>query len=39
MVEGKSVVALLCGGDKATQQRDIRHAREYLTDYQRRPDA
>ena len=37
-VEGKSVVLLLCGGDKATQQKDIRRAREYLTDYQRRTD-
>lgn len=38
-VEGKSVVLLLCGGDKTTQQRDIRRAREYLTDYRRRTDA
>ncbi|MGD1073818.1 MAG: type II toxin-antitoxin system RelE/ParE family toxin [Bryobacteraceae bacterium] len=38
MVEGQSVVVLLCGGDKATQQKDIRRAREYLTDYQRRTD-
>ena len=38
-VEDKSVVAPLCGGDKATQQKDIRRAREYLADYQRRPDA
>jgi putative addiction module killer protein len=37
-VEGKSVVLLLCAGDKATQQKDIRRAREYLTDYLRRPD-
>jgi putative addiction module killer protein len=39
MVEGKSAVMLFCGGDKSTQQRDIRRAREYLTDYRRRPDA
>jgi putative addiction module killer protein len=38
MVEGKSVVLLFCGGDKSTQQKDIRRAREYVTDYQRRPD-
>jgi putative addiction module killer protein len=39
MVEGKSVVLLFCGGDKTTQQKDIRRAREYLSDYQRRTDA
>jgi putative addiction module killer protein len=39
MVEGKWTVVLLCGGDKSTQQKDIRRAREYLTDYRRRPDA
>jgi putative addiction module killer protein len=39
MVEGKSVVVLLCGGDKTTQQKDIRRAREYLADYRRRSDA
>jgi putative addiction module killer protein len=39
MVEGRSVVMLLCGGDKSTQQKDIRRAREYLTDYRRRTDA
>ena len=38
-IEGKSLVLLLCGGDKATQQRDIRRAREYLADYRRRTDA
>jgi putative component of toxin-antitoxin plasmid stabilization module len=36
---GKSAVVLFCGGDKASQQQDIRRAREYLTDYRRRPDA
>jgi hypothetical protein len=39
IVEGHSIVVLLCGGDKTTQQKDIRRAREYLTDYRRRPDA
>ena len=39
MVEGKSVVLLFCGGDKSTQQKDIRRARGYLADYQRRPNA
>jgi putative addiction module killer protein len=39
MLEGKSVVLLFCGGDKSTQQRDIRRAREYLADYRRRTDA
>jgi putative addiction module killer protein len=39
MVEGKSVVVLFCGGDKASQQQDIRCAREYFTDYRRRRDA
>jgi putative addiction module killer protein len=38
-VEGQSIVVLLCGGDKTTQQKDIRRAREYLADYRRRPDA
>jgi len=38
MIEGKSVVVLLCGGDKTTQTEDIRRAREYLADYRRRPD-
>ena len=30
---------LFCGGDKSTQKKDIRRAREYLTDYRRRRDA
>ena len=38
MIE-KSVVVLLCGGDKSTQEKDIRRAREYWADYRRRPDA
>jgi putative addiction module killer protein len=39
VVEGKSTVVLICGGDKSTQKKDIRRAREYLADYRRRPDA
>lgn len=39
VVERKLVVLLLCGGDKSTQQRDIRCAREYAADYRRRQDA
>ena len=37
-LDGKSVVVLFCGGDKSTQQRDIRRARQYLADYRRKPD-
>lgn len=38
LLEGKTTVVLLCGGDKTTQQKDIRRAREYLADYRGRPD-
>jgi putative addiction module killer protein len=31
-----TVVLLLCGGDKSTQVQDIRMAKAYWTDYQRR---
>jgi len=34
--DGRSVVVLLCGGDKRTQQSDIRQAKEYARDYWRR---
>lgn len=34
--EGKTVVLLLCGGDKSTQQRDIELAKEYWREYRRR---
>jgi putative addiction module killer protein len=34
--EGKTVVLLLCGGDKRTQTRDIDRAIEFWTDYQQR---
>jgi len=33
---GKVMVLLLCGGDKKTQQRDIRNAKAYFEDYKRR---
>jgi putative addiction module killer protein len=33
---GNTLVLLLCGGDKATQVRDIRSAKDYWLDYQRR---
>jgi putative addiction module killer protein len=39
VVDGGSIVVLLGGGDKATQQRDIRRARERLEDYLGRSDA
>lgn len=34
--EGTKVVLLLCGGDKSTQQKDIKMARQYWEDYCRR---
>jgi putative addiction module killer protein len=34
--DGATVVLLLCGGDKRTQQKDIDHAIEYWKDYQTR---
>ncbi|MEE3719230.1 type II toxin-antitoxin system RelE/ParE family toxin [Tumidithrix elongata RA019] len=33
---GSMVVLLLCGGDKSTQDRDIRLAKEYWKDYAKR---
>lgn len=33
---GKSLLLLLCGGDKRTQQRDIERAAAYLDDYKER---
>jgi putative addiction module killer protein len=38
-LEGKSVILLLCGGDKSTQDKDIKLAKEYWNDYGRRDDA
>lgn len=34
--KGDALVILLCGGDKRTQDRDIRQAQEYWGDYQQR---
>ncbi len=36
---GKTVVLLLCGGDKSTQARDIVKAKEYWADYEKRESA
>ncbi|MBF0503292.1 MAG: type II toxin-antitoxin system RelE/ParE family toxin [Candidatus Riflebacteria bacterium] len=33
---GDKVILLLCGGDKTTQNADIKQATEYLSDYKRR---
>ena len=33
---GKVIVLLLCGGDKRTQQRDIKRAKTYFEDYKAR---
>jgi putative addiction module killer protein len=33
---GQALVILLCGGDKRTQERDIRQARQYWGDYKQR---
>lgn len=34
--DGRTVVILLCGGDKGSQQADIRQAHEFAADYWRR---
>jgi putative addiction module killer protein len=34
--KGQTLVILLCGGDKRTQERDIRQAQDYWGDYQQR---
>jgi putative addiction module killer protein len=36
---GLVVILLLCGGDKSTQNRDIRRAKEYWRDYEQRTNA
>ncbi|MBF0502553.1 MAG: type II toxin-antitoxin system RelE/ParE family toxin [Candidatus Riflebacteria bacterium] len=33
---GDKIILLLCGGDKITQNEDIKKATEYLNDYKRR---
>lgn len=33
---GQALVILLCGGDKGSQQADIKRAKEYWTDWKRR---
>ena len=38
-LEGSKIVILLAGGDKRTQDRDIKHAKEYWYDYQKRKEA
>ncbi|MFA7254565.1 MAG: type II toxin-antitoxin system RelE/ParE family toxin [Candidatus Omnitrophota bacterium] len=35
-LDGTVLVILLCGGDKSTQDSDIKRAREYWADYMRR---
>jgi putative addiction module killer protein len=34
--KGKTVVILLCGGDKSSQKTDIKTAKEYWKDYEKR---
>lgn len=34
--EGKTMIILLCGGDKSSQEKDIKRAREYWADYKGR---
>ncbi len=36
---GTTIVLLLCGGDKSTQAEDIRKAKEYWADYEKRENA
>ena len=36
---GSTIVLLLCGGDKSTQEQDIRKAKEYWADYEKRENA
>lgn len=34
--DGEAIILLICGGDKSTQDKDIRKAKFYLNDYRRR---
>ncbi|MEA5514765.1 type II toxin-antitoxin system RelE/ParE family toxin [Nodularia sp. UHCC 0506] len=36
---GTIIILILCGGDKSTQNQDIRKSIEYLQDYRRRENA
>jgi putative addiction module killer protein len=38
-LDGEVVVLLLCGGDKSTQGKDIKQAKDYWNDYRGRDDA
>lgn len=35
-LQGETIVVLLCGGDKSTQQKDIKLAHHYWQDFRRR---
>jgi putative addiction module killer protein len=35
---GKTIILLLCGGDKKTQAQDIKHAKDYLKEYENAKD-
>ncbi|MBD2514630.1 hypothetical protein H6G93_06340 [Nostoc sp. FACHB-973] len=37
--EGITIIILLCGGDKSTQEQDIGKAQEYWKDYRSRDNA
>jgi putative addiction module killer protein len=35
-IDGRTVIILLCGGDKGSQRADVRRAKEFWKDYQER---